>query len=122
MSELDHLRLILGVLGVWRVTHLLHAEFGPWRLLEILRQGVTRILGTRLFDCFYCLSLWVAVPFGWVLGATWSERMLVTFACSGGAILLERLTYPSRLADLPVPPAYVEGKEAEHELLHSSDT
>lgn len=43
-------------------------------------------------DCFYCLSLWVALPFAaWLVGA-WSARVVVWLALSGGAILLERMT------------------------------
>ena len=35
--------LILGILGVWRITHLLQAEDGPWDLVVQLR----RALGNR---------------------------------------------------------------------------
>jgi hypothetical protein len=45
-----------------------------------------------MLDCFYCLSLWIAVPFAWILAATWRERALVWLALSGGACLLERAT------------------------------
>lgn len=41
-------------------------------------------------DCFYCLSLWIALPFGILLGETWKERLLLWLALSGAAILLER--------------------------------
>ena len=30
--------LALGILAVWRVTHLLHAEDGPWDVLYRLRR------------------------------------------------------------------------------------
>jgi len=32
------------------------------------------------------------MPFAWALGATWRERVLLWFALSGGACLLERAT------------------------------
>ena len=54
--------LLLGILGVWRVTHLLHAEDGPWKLLYKLRAILGRTLLGQLFDCFYCLSLWISAP------------------------------------------------------------
>ena len=82
--------LMLALLGVWRVTHLLHAELGPWRLLDRFRQWTECVLRTTLFRCFYCLSLWVALPVGLFLGTDWPEKLLLILAASGGAILGER--------------------------------
>jgi len=84
--------LVLGVLCVWRVTHLLHAEDGPWDALARLRRAAGRGFWGGLLDCFYCLSLWIAAPLAFVLGAGWEERMLLWPALSAGAILLERAT------------------------------
>jgi hypothetical protein len=102
-------RLALGVLATWRVTHLLHAEDGPWSVLVRTRRLLKFVTG-KLFDCFYCLSLWVAAPFASVLGETWEERGLLIPAFSGAAILLERLTAP------PMPD-YVEDSEVRDGLL-----
>lgn len=84
--------LVLAVLGVWRVTHLLHAEDGPWQLLlRFRRLAGAGVLGEML-DCFYCASIWVAAPFAWAVGGDLRERLLLWPALSAGAILLERLT------------------------------
>jgi hypothetical protein len=83
---------LVGVLCVWRTTHLLHAENGPWDLVLRLRRRVGSGHWGQLLDCFYCLSLWVAVPFAWLCGETWTEHLLLWLAFSAGAILLERLT------------------------------
>src|SRR5262252_2969649 len=84
--------LTLGVLAVWRVTHLLSAEDGPWEVLDRLRQWAKgRFLGA-LLDCFYCLSLWIALPLAIGIGTGWMERVLLWPAFSAGAILLERMT------------------------------
>ena len=99
--------LILAVLGVWRVTHLLNAEDGPADVLVRLRRGVGNGFWGSLLDCFYCLSLWVALPFA-LIGETWRERLLLWPALSAGAILLERMTAPAKLEQ---PPFYVEDKE-----------
>ena len=88
--------LVLGVLAVWRVTHLLNAEDGPWDLLVKLRQFAGNGVFGDLLDCFYCLSLWVAAPLAWLLGDGWKLRLLLWPALSAGAILLERLTSPDR--------------------------
>lgn len=86
--------LILGILAVWRITHLLNAEDGPWNALVWLRRAVGEGFLGSLLDCFYCLSLWIAIPFAAVLGAGVPEKLLLWPALSGAAILLERLTAP----------------------------
>lgn len=95
------LDLTLAVLALWRVTHLLSAEDGPWRLLARLRQTLASGFWSDLTSCFYCLSLWLSAPLAWWLGATWSERALLWPALSGAAILLERAT--AATAEPPLP-------------------
>ena len=110
-------RLVLGVLVTWRLTHLLNAEAGPWRMFVRLRTAFdpTSML-RQLLSCFYCLSLWIAAALAYVLGETWTERLLLAPALSAGAILLERVTQP------PMP-HYVEDPEEPDGLLwkESSD-
>ena len=84
--------LVLGVLGVWRITHFLHAEDGPWNLSAALRRWVGRGFWGALLDCFLCLSAWVAFPVALAIGETWKEILLLWPALSGGAILAERVT------------------------------
>lgn len=85
--------LAAAVLATWRVTHLIAAEDGPWNVIARLRALAPGPVG-RLMDCFYCLSLWVAMPAALVIGVDWVTRGLAWPAISGGAILLERLTAP----------------------------
>jgi len=82
----------VGVLAVWRITHLFWAEDGPFDSFVRLRRLAGANFVGKLLGCFYCLSLWAAALPAWLLGATWSERAMVWFALSGGAILLERAT------------------------------
>lgn len=98
--------LVLGVLCVWRITHLLHAEDGPFEIVARLRTRAGNGAWGRLMDCFYCLSLWVALPFAAWLGATLGDRALLWPALSAGAILLERATRRE-----PAAVAYVEDEE-----------
>ncbi len=98
--------LVLGALCVWRLTHLLVAEDGPWRCVARLREAAAGGFWAGVLDCFYCLSLWVAVPFALLIGDTLLERLLLWPALSGAAILLERAT-----AEPSAPAAYVEDKE-----------
>jgi hypothetical protein len=83
---------LIAALVVWRVTHLLQAEDGPWNVVARLRRVAGQSMWGRLLDCFYCLSLWVAAPAAWVSGGTWWERAWLWPALSGAAILLERVS------------------------------
>lgn len=85
-------RLLIGALVAWRLTHLLYGEDGPWNLLARLRYFAGQGFWGNLMDCFYCLSLWIALPFGILLGESWRERLLLWLALSAAAILLERAT------------------------------
>jgi hypothetical protein len=105
--------LMLGILAVWRVAHLLNAEDGPWNSMAKLRRFAGVGFWGELLDCFYCLSLWVAAPFAYGLGESWSEKLLLWPALSGAAILAERLTSRD---DGPQPALYVEDKENEDVL------
>ena len=98
--------LTLGTLGVWRVTHLLNAEDGPAGLLVRLRRMAVSGVWGSLLDCFYCLSVWIAVPFAFLLGENWRERLLLWPAMSAWAILLERL-------NAPPPATYFEDRETD---------
>lgn len=80
---------VLGVLAVWRVTHLLHLEYGPFGVIAKARAITTRLSLGNLMDCFYCLSFWTALPVAAWLGANWPERVVIWLACSAGAILIE---------------------------------
>jgi hypothetical protein len=92
----------IGVLAVWRVTHLVVAEDGPWNIVARLRLAAGHGFWGQLMDCFYCASLWVALPVALGVGTDWVERLLLWPATSGGAILLERLTSPGG-PDTPTP-------------------
>src|ERR1700694_1682245 len=91
--------LILGILGVWRITHLLQAEDGPWDVIVRLRHVAGNGFWGNLLDCFYCLSLWIAAPLAALVGANIVEKLLLWPALSGAASLLERMTAPQ--AHLP---------------------
>lgn len=112
---------VVAVLGVWRVTHLLAAEDGPFALIALLRDRAGHGFMGQLLDCFNCLSLWVAAPFAVAVGPSWNERPLLWLALSGAAILLERLS-AERSAPVAAA-AYVEGasapEEADHGLLRN---
>ena len=105
--------LLVGILGVWRVTHLLTQELGPGEILAKARRLAGQGFVGQLLECFYCASLWVAAPFALLLEVSWKDRVLLWLALSGAAILLERLSverHPSGRG------FYIEEPEEEHVL------
>lgn len=86
--------LIVGILAVWRISHLLAAEDGPWKIVARLRRAAGASVLGQLLDCFYCLSLWLALPVAFAVCDGW-DALLVWPALSGGACLLERATEPA---------------------------
>jgi hypothetical protein len=111
---MKYYELILGVLTTWRITHLLVAEDGPADVLVRMRRAIGDGFWGDLLDCFYCLSLWVALPFCIVLGGGLKERCLLWFALSAGAILLERITSHS---PTPPPAIYFDSGDNQDALL-----
>ena len=107
--------LLIGILVVWRVTHLLQAEDGPWDLIVRLRRRVGDGMLGELLDCFNCLSLWIAAPLAYALGDGWPERLLLWPALSGAAILLERAT------NREAPALYFEEGD-DHGMLRSAES
>jgi hypothetical protein len=84
--------LVLGILTVWRITHFLQAEDGPLDIVVLMRRSAGESVWGKLLDCFYCLSVWISLPFGIWLGGSWLERALLWPSLSAGAILIERVT------------------------------
>ena len=109
---------LLGILSVWRVTHLLHAEDGPWESVVWFRRLAGDGFWGKLLDCFYCLSVWIAAPFAIFLGRQPGERLLLWTALSAGAILTERVLggeYGEQ------PALYFEDSEDEYAMLRQEE-
>ena len=105
-------RFSIASLATWRIAHLLAYEDGPWDVLVRLRMRLGHRFWGRLMDCFYCLSIWVAMPFSCVVTRRLPEALLIGVAMSGAACLLERATAsPVRIERLP--PAETPETESE---------
>jgi hypothetical protein len=108
--------LVIGTLAVWRITHLLSAEDGPWNMIVwVRRKAGTGFLG-NLLDCFYCLSLWISAPLAFFLGSGIKERVCLWLAFSAGAIILDRASTKE-----PVLPAYFEHGGEDNVVLRKSE-
>jgi len=104
--DLSPTSFAIASLAVWRVTHLLNAEHGPWGLSAGLRQRAGQGIVGQALACFYCLSFWVALPFVPWLTLQPASALVAWFGLSGAAILLQRLS------DRTPPPAAWHEDEA----------
>ena len=85
------MRFILAALAVWRITHLLANEDGPWDVVVRLRRAAGDSFFGSLMDCFLCLSLWVAAPFTFFVTYDVSQWFVSWLAVSAAACLLDRI-------------------------------
>jgi len=85
-------RFCLAALAVWRMTHLLAEEDGPWDAIANLRAWLGASILGRLMDCFYCLSLWISLPLAAWLSDGWAASFVNWLALSGAACLFQRMT------------------------------
>jgi len=83
---------VIAVFAVWRVTHLLSDEDGPFGIVFKFRKFVGQGFFGSLIDCFYCLSLWIAIPFAYMLSSQWKEGIITWLGLSGAACVLYAIT------------------------------
>ena len=100
MLDNELVRFLLAALVTWRLTHLFVAEDGPADVIVRLRRMLGDSVAGRAMDCFYCLSVWIALPLTFVVTHK-VEVLLVWPALSGAACLLERVGSPSPTHDQP---------------------
>ncbi|HEY6229029.1 MAG TPA: DUF1360 domain-containing protein [Verrucomicrobiae bacterium] len=84
-------RLVVAILAVWRVSHLIAREDGPFDVIIKIRASLGNGMLGRLMDCPHCLGLWIAAPFGWWVGSDAAEYAVAVawLAIAGGASLIE---------------------------------
>lgn len=90
MNDLEKYLIIVVV--VWRLTHLISAEDGPFDLIFKLRKLFGNSFVGKLMDCFYCLSIWIGFLCAIYIGNTTIDVLFLTLFYSGASILVEKLT------------------------------
>lgn len=85
------LRILAAALAVWRITHMFENENGAFDFIKRRRVWLRRALLASLAEFFYCLSLWLAVPFAFLLAASWLDRVMLWPSLSGAAVILNHL-------------------------------
>jgi hypothetical protein len=90
MNELE--KYLIVTIVVWRLTHLISSEDGPFDLIIKIRKMVGATFFGKLMDCFYCLSIWVGLLCASFISECWQEIVVLTLYYSGTSILLEKIT------------------------------
>lgn len=85
-------KYVVLIIVVWRATHLISAEDGPFDLIIRFRRLLGNSFFGKLMDCFYCLSIWIGLLCALPAGCGVKEVVLLTLYYSGAAILIEKLT------------------------------
>jgi hypothetical protein len=85
-------RFGVAALATWRVTHLLVREDGPADAVARVREKLGQSQLGALMDCYYCASMWVAIPFAFFAAKKPADRVAAWLALSGAACLIEELT------------------------------
>jgi hypothetical protein len=83
---------VIAAFAVWRLTHLLHAEDGPWRLAARTRARLGDGAVGQMVGCFYCLSVWVALLLAPWLSGQLLDLLVIAAGLSGAAIVIERVS------------------------------
>ena len=92
MKTNEWFRFVVAALAVWRLSHLLAAEDGPWDVIVRLRRGLGTTNWGKLMDCFYCLSVWISIPFAFFVANGVLDRLVVWLALSGASSLANKFT------------------------------
>jgi hypothetical protein len=121
------LRVVIAVLATWRVAHLVAHEDGPGDLLARIRRGVKHQGLSRMLDCVFCSSLWLAAPVALWITTVPVDWLLTAIAISGGASLIERggrepLAIPPLDPSAFITPGRPDREEPHHELLRTDQT
>lgn len=91
---MELLLFIIGMLATWRASYLLQNEPGPAGIFLRLQAWMAKHekrpgdIGDG-FYCFYCLSMWIALPIAAVISnGDWWLTPIYWFALSAGAIFI----------------------------------
>lgn len=88
----DLLKYFVIVIVVWRITHLITAEDGPFDLILRLRKLMGNSFFGKLMDCFYCLSIWIGFFVALYVSKSLEEILILTLYYSGASLILEKIT------------------------------
>jgi hypothetical protein len=90
--EVGGLEFLISTLAIWRLSYLFSHEDGPFDVVIKFRKLLGHGFFGSLLDCFYCLSLWISIPFAVLLTNEWLDGIIIWLALSGGACILFKIS------------------------------
>lgn len=90
--EVGGLEFLISTLAIWRLSYLFSQEDGPFDVVIKFRKLLGHGFFGSLLDCFYCLSLWISIPFAVLLTNEWLNGIIIWLALSGGACILFKIS------------------------------
>lgn len=86
------IKYLVLTIAVWRLTHLISSEDGPFDIIFKFRKMLGESFLGKLMDCFYCLSIWTGLAAAFITGDNWKEIILMCLYYSGSSIIIEKIT------------------------------
>ena len=90
--EVGSIEFLISTLAIWRLSYLFSQEDGPFDVVIKFRKLLGHGFFGSLLDCFYCLSLWISIPFAVLLTNEWLNGIIIWLALSGGACILYKIS------------------------------
>lgn len=86
--------LLIGPIVIWRMTHMMQEENGPFAVFARIRAFIASHTSDRVggvnegYNCFKCLSVWLSMLYAVGLSDSFAQWVAITFFLSGIAIFL----------------------------------
>jgi hypothetical protein len=88
--EPSFLWFAVATLATWRLTYFLYSDSGPWNLFALIRHAAKRLHLGAVFECPYCLSVWISLIVVIVTFGINARIFLLWFGVAGGAAVIIR--------------------------------
>ena len=85
VSALNFYDIAIASLAVWRISHMIKHEPGPWDVFIIIRDKVGNGILGKLMDCIWCSSVWIAM----IIFVPGIKYILIIFSISALVIFWE---------------------------------
>lgn len=86
--------LLIGPIVIWRMTHMMQEENGPFAVFARIRAFLASHTSGKAggidegYNCFKCLSVWLSIVYALPLSDSLGQWVAITLFLSGVAIFL----------------------------------
>ena len=93
------MKLLLVTVAVYRISHMIAIEDGPFNVFYRIREYVRKKFGAdhwvyEGFNCPLCISFWLAMVGAWIMvPALISEFVILWLGMAGAILVIHRFLY-----------------------------